>query len=226
MGYTIKSLSEFSLIRNHKHHIISFEEQCEFALKGIEINVTSGDVFDKDILHGLAQLKYPLPYILKRDVEGNIFGFLEDAKPSYAITILVTNADLYILNDNFSISRLKAVDDITDLAKKVPYLICYSDLGPDFTQHHKEIFEGLNTSIAEHDNNLKTFENFQQKFKHKKYDIYDSPITTCSDLEESSYYILRKYYSQHFVCSFEHFPDLINELLKTLSKVTKIKSKA
>jgi len=224
LGYTFKSLSEFSIVKNYKDHIYAFEGKFNFALKGVEISLSTGEVYDKDIRHGIMQLQYALPYILKSDIEGNLFGFLEDSDPTYTISVLVTNADLYIFNEDFSIERMKNIDDLDSIAKKVPYLICSSEIGPDFTQHHKSIFKNF-CLLNEYESNLNTFEAFQKKQIHKKLQIYNSPIDTCNDLAESSYYILRKYYSQHFVCSFEHFPQFMEELVKVVSKVTKVRNK-
>jgi len=221
LGHTIKSLSEFSTIKTKENLISSFEEKLEFALKGVEINMASGEVYDKDIRHGLSQMKYALPYLIKDDIEGNVFGHLVDAKPAYLISILITNADLYILNEDFTIDKIKEVEEIEDLARKVPYLACYSEIGPDFTDHHKEIFK--NFSELEEYENLEAFEVFQRTLKDKKFGMYNSPIRTCSDLEQSFYSTLKEYYSQYFVCSFEHFPSFIEQVLKMLSKVTKIK---
>lgn len=219
-GYTIKSLSEFSNIKNREDFITSFEDRFDFALKGVEINFEKGDVFNKDILHGISQLKFALPYLIKDTIEENVFGHLDDSKPAYLISILVTNADLYILNDNFSIERVKEVEELEEMAKKVPYLICHSETGPDFMDHHKKIFENFHSDCEEGEN-LKKLEAFQ-KTKKKVYG-YDSPIRTCIDLEESFYFTLQKYYSQHFICSFEHFNDLVNQILKLLNNVTKVK---
>jgi hypothetical protein len=220
LGYTIKSLSEFSTIKNKKSSIYSFEDKFDFALKGVEVSINSGEVFDKDIRHGISQLKFALPYLVKDDIEGNIFGHFDDAKPTYIISILITNADLYILNENFSIDKIKNAEEIEELARKVPYLICYSETGPDFINHHKEIFKNFYSDCGTEENLLR-FEDFQKTKKDKKYGTYESPLRTCFDLEKSFNFTLRHYYSQHFICSFEHFPDLINQILKLLSKVTK-----
>lgn len=221
-GNTIKSLSEFSTIKNKDNLIGNFEDKLDFALKGVEVSLTTGEVFDKDIRHGISQLQFALPYLIKGCIGSNVFGHLVDVKPEYLISILVTNADLYILNDNFSIDKIREVENFEELAKKVPYLVYFSDIGPDFTDHHKEIFKNFYFECKNNEN-LKIFEAFQETKKHKKYGIYDSPIRTFSDLEQSFYHTLNKYYSQHFICSFEHFPDLIKLILKMLSKVTKIK---
>lgn len=220
LGHTIKSLSEFSTLKVKDDLITKFEEKFDFALKGVEVSLTNGEVFDKDIRHGISQLKFALPYLVKDNIESNVFGHLVDARPPYLISILITNAELYILNENFLIDRIKEVEELDQMAQKVPYLICYSETGPDFTNHHKEIFEDFYSDCSSTEN-LKIFEKFQQTQKHKKYGIYDSPDRNISDLEQSFYYTLNKYYSQHFICSFEHFPKLINDILKTLSNVTK-----
>jgi len=218
IGYTIKALSEFSTVKNRKNLISSFEDKFDFALKGVEINLENGNVFNKDIIHGISQLKYALPYLIKNSIKHNVFSHLNDATPDYVISILVTNAELYILNDNFSIERVKEVNELDEMAKKVPYLICYSEAGPDFMDHHKKIFENFLYDIRDERGNLKKFEDFQNK---TSYNSYDSPIETCKELERSDYHTLKRYYSQHFICSFKHFPDLINKILQLLSNVTK-----
>ncbi len=222
LGCTIKSLAEFSTVETKKDFIYSFEDKFDCALKGIEISTTNGEVFDKDIRHGLSQLKFALPYLVKENIESNLIGHLVDAKPSFIVSILVTNAELYIFNQDFSIDKMRNIENIDALAKKVPYLICYSEIGPDFTEHHKEIF-GDFYSERERNKNLSEFETFQETLKHKKYGIYNSPINTCWELDRAFNSTLRKYYSQHFVCSFEHFETLIGQILRTLSKVTKPK---
>ncbi len=220
LGYTVKSLSEFSTKKTNKDLISSFEEKLDFALKGVEINTVNGEVFDKDIRHGISQLKFALPYQVKDCIESNVLGHLVDTNPSYLISILVTNADLYILDEDFSIKKIRDADNIDELAQKVPFLVYYSQIGPDFTEHHREIFKGFNNNLEDKEN-LKEFEIFQETLKHKKYGIYDSPIYSCWELEHSFYSTLNKYYSQHFICSFQNFPNLINQILKLLSKVTK-----
>ena len=222
LGNTIKSLAGFSAIKNETKLVAEFENQFEFALKGIEINLTTGDVYDKDIRHGISQLKFSLPYLVKDQIESNVFGHLEDAKPAYLVTVLITNAELFILNEGFSIERIKKSENLEDLAKQVPYLICHSEIGPDFTEHHKEIFEGF-YSACEGVENLLEFESFQETQKDEKYKMYYSPVGKCKELEQSAYYTMRQYYSQHFICSFKHFPEFMSKLLGVLSDVTKQK---
>lgn len=219
-GHAVKSLSEFSIVKNREDLITSFEEKFDFALKGMEINLEKGDVFDKDIRHGISQLKFALPYLIKDTIEDNVFGHIDDSEPAYLISILVTNADLYILNDNFSIERVKEVEELEEMGKKVPYLIYYSETGPDFMDHHKKIFEDFYSNCKEAET-LKKFEAFQNPQENSLH----SPIWTCIELENSFDSTLNKYYSQHFICSFEHYNDLLNQILELLSDVTKTETK-
>ena len=220
IGHTIKSLSEFSLKKIETDLQYDFEENLNYALKGIEINTTNGEVFDKDIRHGISQLKFALPYLVKKEIESNVWGHLVDSNPSFIISILVTNADLYILEEDFSINKIRDVDNIEKLAKKVPYLVYNSDIGPDFTEHHKEIFKNFTLSFEDKEN-LIEFETFQKKHRHKEYNIYNSPVNKCWELENSFYSTLREFYSQHLICSFEHYEKLIKEIISILSKMTK-----
>ena len=90
------------MVKNYNSHIYEFEDKFSFGSKGVEISLSTGEVYDKDIRHGIMQLQYALQYLLKSDIEGNLFGFVEDCNPTYTISVLVTNAELYIFNHDFS----------------------------------------------------------------------------------------------------------------------------
>lgn len=219
LGTTIKSLSEFSKVKNKEDLIPSFEEHFNYALKGVEINIENGNVFDKDIRHGISQLKYALPYLIKENIMQNVFDHIDNTVPAYLVSILVTNAELYILNNNLSINKIKEINELEEVARQVPYLICYSESGPDFMDHHKKIFDNLNYDVVGN-GNLEEFEAFHKS--QKELYVHDSPIRTCINLEESHYYTLHRYYHQHFICSFDFYKDLIKQILELLSEVTKI----
>ena len=220
LGYTIKSLSEFSLKKTKNNLIYPFEEDLNYALKGIEVNIITGEVFDKDIRHGISQLKFALPYLIKNGIETNLLGHETDAYPQYFISILITNAELYILNDEFSMQKIKEVNSIEEISTQVPFLVCYSDVTPDFFEHHRDIFENFYIEY-ETSKNLFSFEKYQQTLQNEKYGFYNSPKRTCQALQGSFTSILKEYYCQHLICNFDNFPKLLDEIIKVLSEVTK-----
>jgi len=220
LGCTIRHSATFTQRRIKKDKIYSQEEMFEFVLKGVEVNSNSGDVFDKDIRHGIHQLKYAMPYIIQDHIESNLYCHIEDAKPWFSVPILLTNADLCILHKNTSIDSIKKSEKIDDISQIVPYLICYSDIGPEFTEHHKYIFKNFYTDNIKNEN-LQLFEAAQKKFLHKNYNIYDSPLEECWELQSSFKSKLIHNYSHFFVCTFEHFEDLTRKILSTISKSMK-----
>lgn len=220
-GNAIKSLSEFSKIETNRDLILNFEEEIPYALKGVEINISSGEVFDKDIRHGISQLKFGLPFLIKDGIESSLIGNDTDRYPQYFISFLITNADLHILNKDLSIEKIKEIENLEQISEKVPYLIYYSDNGPDFADHHKKIIQ----EILKYKNsmNLVVYENFQKSLIDNVYNYYDSPVRTFDSLEYSYPSTLRKYYSNHFICSFEHFPELLKKVINVLTEATKRK---
>lgn len=191
----------------------NFERKVEFGLKGVELNIYTGEVFDKDIKHGINQLKYALPYLIKDSIEGNIYGGFSDIVPDFIIPILVTNADIYILNKDFKINNLKSIHTIDQIAKKTPYLISYSGIGPDFTEHHKQVFKDFNSKISKNENLIK-LEQIQSTYLHPKYNFYNSPIRLCDELENAYKSTLLKYYTHFIICSFDNLEILIKDILK------------
>ena len=217
IGNTIRAFGEMSKDEVNTNLFFDFDRGFESTMKGIEININTGEVFDKDVKHGINQLKFALPYLIKDSLEFNMYGHIDDAKPWYVLPILVTNADLYVLRKEFSIDLLKTIDNIEDISDKVPYLILNSDIGPDFTGHHRMVFENF---FADNKGNtsLKSLDESQMKFKDGELGIYNSPIDLCRELDESNKWTLIKYYSQFFVCSLDNFETLIKDIIEVVPK--------
>jgi hypothetical protein len=220
-GNGIKSIAEFSNRKTSRDLIYNFEEELEYALKGVEINISSGEVFDKDIRHGISQLKFGLPFLIKDGIESSLIGNEADSYPQYYISFLITNADLHILNKDLSIQKIKEIENIEEISKKVPYLIYYSDNGPDFSEHHKDIFKDI--FKYENSKNLIRYDDFQKSLIDNEYNYYNSPKRTFQSFQHSFPSTLRQYYSNHFICSFDYFPELLSKTIEILTEVTKKK---
>ncbi len=222
LGYATRGITSFSKKIVSQKPIYDFEQIFSFSPKGVEVNFNNGDVFDKDIRHGILQLKYALPYLIRDAILENVYGHIDDAIPRFIVPILVTNADLYLINKEFSIESLKKCNEIEEIAEKVPYLLFYSDIGSDFTEHHKRIFKNFyddvkgNTSLFE-------FENYQFQFKDR-YGIYQSPIRECEELENSYRSILLSYYTHFIICSFDHFKTLVRQIFSSIEQSVYMKN--
>ncbi len=221
LGNGIRNLGLFSKRNINASLIYNFERKIDFGLKGVELNISSGEVVEKDIKHGINQLKYALPYLIKDSIEHNIWGHFNDIVPDFIIPILVTTADLYTLKKDFKINDLKNIDSIEDIANKVPYLFAYSDIGPDFTEHHKQVFDNFYIEASITNNNLKELEKIQSKFLDPKFNFYNSPTKCCNELEQSDRTTLTRYYTHFLICSFDNLEIFIKEILKMIPKTIK-----
>jgi hypothetical protein len=213
LGYTLRHENSFSLQNIKGSSIYEFEQNFDCSVKGTEISVSTGEVFDKDIRHGISQLKYALPYIIKDNIEFNCNGNIEDAHPFYIIPVLVTNADLYLFNEDVSIETIKQTEDIETLMKKVPYLVLHNGIGPDFREHHKNIFKDFNKNLDAA--NIELFEKKQKEYTNE-HNMHESAVEECQDLENSDSFTLNKYYTQFFVCSQNHLDDFIKGAMKAI----------
>jgi hypothetical protein len=180
----------------------------------VEVNTSSGEVFDKDIKHGISQLKYALPYVIRNAIEHNLNSHIDDAGHNFIIPILVTNADLFLLKETFSIEMLKTTNSVEELSTKVPNLIYYYDNGPEFKVHHRDVFKNFEQSYIEN-RNIKEIEK-RQRSRLKKDKFYHSPKDLCFDLLKPDNWTLDNYYSQFFICDFGHFEDLTKAIVNAI----------
>lgn len=135
----IKVVDEFSEIYS-KDSFCGFPI-CETCLKGIEVNTQNGEVHDTGITHGVSQLVYSMPQLLKSHISNSLSDHLADVTPYIMCPILVTTADLRILRNQFSIEELGKADSLDDISYEVPFIRLYSDVYPSFLEHCKAIFQ-------------------------------------------------------------------------------------
>tara|TARA_R110002072_G_scaffold287464_5_gene453177 strand:- start:13810 stop:14775 length:966 start_codon:yes stop_codon:yes gene_type:complete len=220
LGHTIRDLQAFSKVNIDNNKLYELESACDYGHKGIEINPNTGEVFDKDIIQGINQLKYGLPHLLKQNILFNLHYSEEDITSSFIIPILVTNADLYLLDDDFGIDKVKNSEKIDDFGKEVPYIILLSETGPDFKEHHREVFNDFN-DIDQENTNLNYLEEIQEKFKDPSMGIYESPERIFQELIDSDLDTLNRYYSQYIVCSLKNFDKLVSDLITVIGSEVK-----
>lgn len=137
----IKVVDEFSEI--YSKNSFSPFPICETCLKGMEVNVQNGEVHDSGITHGINQLIYSIPSLLDQYINRSLSSHLDDVHPHIICPILVTTADLRILNSDFSIQQLGKAQSLEDISYEVPFLKVYSDVYPSFEEHCRNTFKGI-----------------------------------------------------------------------------------
>jgi len=138
----IHFIDEFSEVKLLNTWSKSFKIK-DISNKGVEINTSNGEVHDKGIHHGVNQLIFSMPVVLARMIRNNLENALEDVDPYAYCPILVTTADLKILNNDFSIESVKKAETLENISKEVPYLIFRTDLYPSFEKHCKNTFKNI-----------------------------------------------------------------------------------
>lgn len=190
--------------------------------KGTEINLTDGSVHDADLRHGIAQLRYGLPRLFRERVLENC-SLLEEGYPFIFCPILVTTADLYIMNPGTSIKKVLKSSKLEELAKPVPYLVLHADYGPDFEIHcrTREFLELTDfVQQIDRDEKWKSFETRRQRIKQREspYHLPSHLLKRLVDLDRS---YMNRYFTLFFVARFSELPMLIGELKKCVSRTVR-----
>lgn len=224
----IKMIDEFSeyTVKNGDFNLLNMKT----CLKGIEVNVQNGEVHDIGIHHGVNQLTYCLPSLLQHHLFGSLVSHLDDIHPYIMCPILVTTADLRVLNRNFSIENLAQSERLEDISEEVPFLTLYSDVLPSFKEHCRNTFKNL----LESDIN-KRYEYFK---KLRKNDLYNVKTQRFSSLVSDPKSLLidiqngygNDLFRETLICNIKYFPVLLKEIKNIISrngkKLLKIKTES
>jgi hypothetical protein len=64
LGCTLRSFDAFSHWFLPSNATVGFDKGVQFCYKGVEVDDISGQVFDSELKHGVAQLQYALPRVV------------------------------------------------------------------------------------------------------------------------------------------------------------------
>ena len=202
LGRTLHAVHEFSPFILEPNATTSFDEDMIFCYKGVEIN-ENGDVFDKEIKHGISQLQYALPRLFTQSV---MFtgGVGEDSWPFFYCPILLTNAELIVAREEITLKDVERASKITDLGELVPFLVIEQDYGPDFERHCLK--ECTPLGKLEESERFKLLSELIDKSKRSSEK--DEWLRISKGLANTERYYLRRYFTQFVICNFKAFPKL------------------
>ena len=214
-GYTIREIDNFSIKEFSGTSNYTIEEEFKICYKCVEIK---GDrVYDNEFKHGIEQLRYGLPRLLKETIENNLYGHIDDNIPFSNCAILLTTADLYVANKDFSMGNLKSCSEIQEIAEKVPYLMFYSQYGPDFMRHCNNEFQELYNLLED-----EGFSVFESRLELDRHDMYSSslPGSIIEGLINGEKFYLNKHFTQFIISDYNHFEELIELIQEIIKKDT------
>jgi hypothetical protein len=221
-GMPIKFFDAFSEVRFKKLWKVLDIKNC--SNKGIELNLQNGEVHDTGIHHGVNQLIYSLPVILSEAITNRLERHLDDVFPYGFCPILVTTAELRLLDLNFSIDSVKTTDTLEQISKEVPYLIFRTGLYPSFKKHCKNVFKNI---PDEQDMERFEYFNYLQSLmintidgkKNEDPNIrYYKTENLMNDLKRGSG---QMYFNEVIICNLQSFPALLKMIKSAINKVGK-----
>ncbi|MEX0778838.1 MAG: hypothetical protein WD037_03840 [Balneolales bacterium] len=118
----IHSTEDLVPIRLHGESVWEFEESIGYCVNGIEL-VNNGSGNKKGAMHGVFQLRYGMPTLLKNNYEHTIDHTWSNGRDlDFLCPILVTTADLRVIKpslelENFTLAS--ELDDITEIREAV-----------------------------------------------------------------------------------------------------------
>lgn len=143
LGHTLRAIDNFTIIDLPTNATIALDENMDYAVKGVEIDTSNGNVYDSEIKHGISQLAYSLPDVIINNIARCIQSHFNDNIPFFIVPILVTTSDLYLSHDEFSTENIREAQNLSDIADLVPYLVIENQHTPGFGIHRMQRFSSF-----------------------------------------------------------------------------------
>lgn len=191
--------------------IYKLDNELEYCIKGIEID--HRNLNPNGIKHGINQLRFAIPSIVKRILKNQSTEIHEvDNHIEFLCPILVTTAPLFVIKEGLNLSDFVKAKRIEEIVKNVEALIYYQEVGSDLSSHIygdnnffendiKKIYEKL--SIAD---NLDTQEDEFRKIIRSEWIIEDQ---------------IKSVTNRVLVVNYKHFSKYINEIMKSIKNTSK-----
>ncbi|HWA35811.1 MAG TPA: hypothetical protein VG737_16830 [Cyclobacteriaceae bacterium] len=112
----IRQFPQFTSYKYNETVVTTFCNSFPAVMKGIEININGGDVFDTDIRHAINQLRYGLPGIISREIGNAASAHPDDCKPFFILPLIVTNAPIRILNSGENLRKIYIAENLDDIS--------------------------------------------------------------------------------------------------------------
>lgn len=190
------------------------------VLKGVEINLESGETFDRDIKHGVNQLRYALPSAIHREVLNNLDAHPEDCRPFFILPILVTNAAVFVSREDFSTAAVKDASSFDDLVSPRTWLDLHMDHSESFRQHCMNTFSDL-SRLRPGGIGQRSFDAIYQSLDESKREMF-SPFADLWALSRGLGLMgQRNIFKQFWICTAAAFPDIVQRVAAAVSAAVK-----
>ena len=207
LGGTLTVSDQFVPFYARFEPIAEFERQFPFAYKAVELH--EGSAVERDIKHGLAQLKYATPSFVVDHVVRSLFEHEEDRHPNFFASLLITNAPLRLVDSETSLDQVNAAAALTDITTEVPWAVISHGIGPEYRAHVGRVVQAFDRE--------ELIEKAEEVEKHvisggKKNVLYSAHPVNFTEGILSGGYELTSLCSQVFIVNLASMPRFIGEL--------------
>lgn len=227
-GLIIKAIDDFSFCRVFDGPLYRFTENLPLCYKGTELDLSTSNVYDSEIRHGISQLQYALPRLITENIMRQALAHPEDVFPFFVLPILVTTAELRVLQRGTTLAKVEETNILEDITEKVPYLTIFNSFGEDFAEHAKREFKELANignykNVAEIEKRLRKSEIYIKNISMS--DIkkllgmvheFDLPRAVGKALAKGEHDILSVFCTQFLVCSFDALAEMLNQVKQVI----------
>jgi len=223
---TLRLISEFSPLYPLKMdtasthvglHPAGLDRQDLICYKGVEINLSSGDVYDKEIKHGISQLQYALPRLITESIQANVTNASIDPKlgaPFSFMPILITTADIYVAKPGLVMKDVEGASDIDEIASKSNYVTLLNDCGPDFERHALKECQSLLDLVK-----TEYIKGMNQRIEQRNEHRLRTPVQVIKGIMDSDRYSRLYYFTSFLICNHAYLPTLLRRLVDYIIRV-------
>jgi hypothetical protein len=220
LGRTPRVVDDFAPVMLDDRHSVAFDNKSIFCIKGVEIDLNNGSVYDAEIRKGLSQLQYALPRLVTEAIEWNLGCHPEECYPFLYCPVLLTTSEIFVAKADTTIESVERAETLPDLATPAPWVVVYCEQTQDFQRYRQITCEALSELIGSGATDW-------IDAVRKEARVYESslPSAECGDLTgEYSRARLGGYFGQVIVCSLNHFETLLNKLKAVASRTDKTRT--
>lgn len=211
IGSTIRVVDNFSSYTVDASAVSDFESGIPICWMGLEINEKTGDVSEAAPGKNVNRLQYAIPRLLTENVLSYSANPPRENLPFTFCPILLTTARLFVLNPDAGTEKIEAASSIEDIATEIPYIVYYSDYGPDFESQCRS--ECSRLEILHSSDKMAIVDERRARFFNTKIDL---PYTIIDALSTNDRFYLEKYFTRFFICSHHQLSEFIDNIFKTV----------
>jgi hypothetical protein len=216
-GKALRVVDEFSTVAVGLDCATWLDQELPQCYKGLEVDPKSGQVHAEDLRHGVEQLRYLLPRLLCEHILYAMTAHRENA-PFVLCPILLTTAPLRVVDGRVSIEQVTQAHSLQELGTPAPYLLLYSDYGPDFAAHCTAACKHLGT-LPRMTLDVPDPEAQQQGPCEGTSSEFERVDEICSGLALADSSVLSRYFTQFVVCNYDSFPLLVDKVIGTTKQI-------